>query len=787
MDRRVLEKLEFPRIREKLGRLAASSLGRELAHALEPVADLELILQRQQETTEARSILRSFSRVPLEGITNIRPALRKARIGSSLEPRELLAVADVLAAGEGLQKFFAPLGEESPLLQRYTKEIQNFPGLEKRIREAIVSEEELADRASEELYRLRRQIASTNNRIKERLDNIVRSTTMQKYLQEPIVTIRENRYVIPVKQEFRNQVPGIVHDQSGSGATLFIEPMAVVELNNRLREYQAAERREVERILAELSQAVAQVADEISNNLSILARLDFALAKARYSLEVDGVEPRFNEEGYVDIPRARHPLLEGDVVPVDLYLGREFHILVITGPNTGGKTVTLKTLGLMAVMAQAGLHIPAAPGAEMAVFDQVFVDIGDEQSIEQSLSTFSGHMKNIIDILKGCTSRSLVLLDELGAGTDPTEGAALGMAILHYLHAQETRVVATTHYSELKTFAYKYPRVENASVEFDVKTLQPTYNLLIGVPGSSNAFAIAQRLGLPEEVIETARNFLSTEAVRVEDLIRSLEEDKVKAFHDRTEAERVRYRLEGLKERYEREVARLEEQRRETLTKARQEALLIVNRARREAEAILAELRKEAKSIVERERTLAAQEARQGLARLREELEEEIEELLPQESREAPRDLKPGEAVLITHLNQKGYVLEPPEGNQVQVQVGLMKVTVELDQLQRVASEGPASAKSGTGRLYRAKAREVAAELDLRGLTADEALYQVEKYLDDAYLAGLDQVYLIHGKGTGVLRKAVQDLLAQHPHIETFRLGGYREGGTGVTVAKLTK
>ena len=782
-----MEKLEFPRIREKLGRLAASSLGRELALALEPAVDLELIRQRQQETTEARNILRSFSLIPLEGISNIRPALRKARLGSSLEPRELLAVADVLAAGRRLQNFFSSLGEESPLLQKYASEIQNFPALEDRIRAAIVSEEELADRASEELYRIRRQIASLNNRVKERLDSIVRSSTMQKYLQEPIVTIRENRYVIPVKQEYRNQVPGIVHDQSGSGATLFIEPMAVVELNNRLREYQAAEKREVERILAELSQAVAQVAEEVNNNLSILARLDFAFAKGRYSLEVDGVEPRFNQEGYIDIPRARHPLLEGEVVPIDLYLGRDFHILVITGPNTGGKTVTLKTLGLMAVMAQAGLHLPAATGAETTVFDQVFVDIGDEQSIEQSLSTFSGHMKNIIDILKRCTSRSLVLLDELGAGTDPTEGAALGMAILHYLHARETRVVATPHYSELKTFAYKYPRVENASVEFDVETLQPTYNLLIGVPGSSNAFAIAQRLGLPEEVIETARAFLSKEAVRVEDLIRSLEEDRVKAFHDRTEAERMRNRLESLQERYEREVARLEEQRRQTLAKARQEALLLVNRARREAETILAELRKESKHLLDRERTLLAQEARKGLEKLREELEEEIQELLPEENREIPRDLKPGEAVLITHLNQKGYVLEPPEGKQVLVQVGLMKVTVDLDQLRRVDPEAEAASRSGTGRLYRTKAREVSAELDLRGLTTDEALYQVEKYLDDAYLAGLDQVYLIHGKGTGALRKAVQDLLARHPHVENFRLGGYREGGTGVTVARLTK
>ena len=787
MDKRVLEKLEFPRIKERLGQLTSSSLGRELALALGPAFDLEVIAHRQQETTEARSILRNFEQVPLGGISDIRPALGKVKMGGSMDLRELLATADVLTAGRLLQEFLKTTGDISPLLREYGAEIQVFRRLEKRIREAVVSEEELSDRASEELFRIRRQISINSNRIRERLDSLVRSPLMQRYLQEPIVTIRGNRYVLPVKQEHQNMVDGIVHDQSGSGATLFIEPMAVVQLNNRLRELQAAEREEVERILAELSQAVAQVEEKLRDNLNLLARLDFAFAKARYSLELDAVEPRFNQEGYIDLRRARHPLLKGEVVPIDFYLGRDFHILVITGPNTGGKTVTLKTVGLLAVMAQAGLHLPAAPETETSIFDQVFADIGDEQSIEQSLSTFSGHMKNIIGILRGCTPHSLVLLDELGAGTDPTEGAALGMAILHYLHQREIRVVATTHSSELKTFAYKYPQVENASVEFNVETLQPTYNLLIGVPGSSNAFAIARRLGLPGEVVDLAGDFLSKEDIRVEDLIRSLEEDRVKAFHDRAQAERARDRFESLEERYKRETTRLEKERSEALAKARQEALVIVNRARREAENILADLRRETRGILEREHTLTAQKARGDLDDLRGDLENELEELLPPSPGEAPRDLKPGETILLTHLNKKGYVLEPPTDNQVQVQVGVMKVTVELDQVRRVAPEAAAAPKTGLGRLYSTKAREVAKELDLRGLTVDEAIYQVEKYLDDAYLAGLDEVYLIHGKGTGALRKAVQDLLHNYPHIQSHRLGGYREGGTGVTVVKLKK
>ena len=786
MDKRVLAKIEFPQIKERLAQLTASSLGRELALSLQPALDPEVIARSQQETTEASSILRDFEEVPLGGISDIRPALNKVRIGGSMNLGELLATVDVLAAGRRLQEFLKNTGDTCPLLQGYGAEIKVFKSLEKRIREAVISEEELSDRASEKLFRLRRQISTTANRIRERLDNMVRSPLMQRYLQEPLVTIRANRYVLPVKQEYQNQVNGIVHDQSGSGATLFIEPMAVVQLNNNLREFKAAEKEEVERILAQLSQALAQVEEEVQNNLTLLARLDFAFAKGRYSRMLNAVEPRFNKEGYIDLRRARHPLLEGQVVPIDFYLGRDFHILIITGPNTGGKTVTLKTVGLLAVMAQAGLHLPAAPGTETSIFDQVFADIGDEQSIEQSLSTFSGHMKNIIGILKDCTPRSLVLLDELGAGTDPTEGAALGMAVLHYLHERKTRVVATTHYSELKTFAYKYPRVENASVEFDVETLQPTYNLLIGVPGSSNAFAIARRLGLPGEIVDIAGDFLSKEDVRVEDLIRSLEADRVKAFHDRTQAERARDHFESLEEKYEQETARLQRERREALTKARQEALVIVNRARREAELILADLRKKTGRILERERTLTAQEARGNLDDLRAELEDELEELLPPSRGEAPQDLKAGETVLLTHLNKKGYVLQPPADNQVQVQVGLLKVTVELDQVQRVAAETAPTPKTGLGQIYRSKAQEVAKELDLRGLTVDEATYQVEKYLDDAYLAGLEQVYLIHGKGTGALRKAIQDLLHSYP-IPNPTAWGYREGGSGVTVVQLKK
>jgi DNA mismatch repair protein MutS2 len=786
MEKRVLEKIGFDRIKELLSGLTACGLGRELVNDLEPVQDEMLIRRLQQETSEARQLWRLFPQIPLGGLSDVRPLLKRAKIGASLDPGELLAVADTLAAGKRLREFMLTVGETAPLLQSYAREIRSLGQLERRIKNAITDEGEVADGASEKLYRLRRQIKSTGNQVRERLDAMIRSSTLQKYLQEPIVTVRGDRYVVPVKQEYRNQVPGIVHDQSASGATLFIEPMQVVQLNNRLRECKIEEQREVERILAELSQAVAEVHEDIEANLNALGRLDFSFAKGRFSLQLDGIEPRFNREGYIDIRRGRHPLLGENVVPIDVHLGREFHILVITGPNTGGKTVTLKTIGLLAVMAQTGLHIPAGAGSETTIFDQVLVDIGDEQSIEQSLSTFSGHMKNIIKILRKCTDRSLVLLDELGAGTDPTEGAALGMAILHYLYNRGTRVVATTHYSELKTFAYSFNGVENASVEFNAETLQPTYNLLIGIPGRSNAFDIAMGLGLPEEIVVRAKEFMSKENLRVEDLIRSLEADRVKAYHDRTKAERAREQSEKLQERYEEDIERLREERREIMIKARQDALAIVNRARREAERILEELKKEAKGILERERTLVSQETRQGLNRLRGELETQLAKLAPEEQGEVPQDLKPGESVFLTHLNQKGHVLEILTADQVLVQVGIMKVTVEPKQIRRIKQDVNREVqKTGVGRLASAKAIQISPELDLRGQTADEAIYQVEKYLDDAYLAGLDKVILIHGKGTGVLREAIQEFLAKHNNIRSYRLGHYREGGTGVTVVEL--
>jgi DNA mismatch repair protein MutS2 len=788
MDKRVLEKLEFTRVRELLSSLTACGLGRELAKGIVPLQDETLIKKAQQETTEAKSLLRDFSQIPLGGIHDVRKSLKRARLGAILDPGELLELAETLDAGGRLKEFLLTEGEDAPLLQSYAEEIRVLRELQRRINISITDNGEVADGASEKLFRLRRQIRDLNNRVRERLDGMIRSSHTQKYLQEPIVTMRGDRHVVPVKAEYRNQVPGIVHDQSASGVTLFIEPMAVLELNNRLRGYKVDELREIERILAELSGEVAGVAEEIGLTLAALGRLDLAFAKGSFSLRIEGIEPKFNKKGFLDFRRARHPLLEGDVVPIDVHLGRDFQVLVITGPNTGGKTVTLKTIGLLALMAQAGLHLPADAGTETTIFDQVLVDIGDEQSIEQNLSTFSGHLKNIIKLLEDSTANSLVLLDELGAGTDPTEGAALGMAILHHLYGKGSLVVATTHYSELKTFAYSHEGMENASVEFNSETLQPTYRLLIGIPGRSNAFDIAEGLGLSAAIVGKARNFISSENLRVEDLIKSLEEDRIRAQHDRTVAERTREELEGMQERYAVETSKLKKEQRELLVKARQEALFVVNQARREAEEIIADLKKNAKDLLERERSQVTQETRQRLHGLRSTLEKQIEGFSPPEAGEIPKDLKPGEDVYITHLNQKGYVLELISDEEVSVQVGIMKVTVDINQVRRVKSEEERQPENtGAGRLSRVKAQQIPPELDLRGQTADEAIYQVEKYLDDAYLAGLDKVVLIHGKGTGVLREVVGEFLAGHAGIRSFRLGNYREGGTGVTIVEFVE
>lgn len=806
MDEKSLEVLEFPKIRQRLAKLAGFAPGRELAEALEPSSDPLAVAFAQEETAEALALLWREGGLPWAGIHDLRPALRRAKLGAVLEPEELLGVADTVRGGVRIRRFLEERAERFPRLAGLGAALPSLPELVAELHRCLTEQGEVADAASPALGRLRAQARTLQNRLREKLDSLVTSPEVVRYLQEPLVTLRHDRFVIPVRREYKHLVPGVVHDQSASGATLFVEPLAVVELNNQLRQVTAAEEEEVRRILAELSERVAASASELAGAMEALGKLDFLLAKGKLAREMDGTAPRLNREGRLNLRRARHPLLTGAVVPIDVTLGEEFTTLVITGPNTGGKTVTLKTIGLLTLMAQAGLHVPAADGSELAVFAEVFADIGDEQSIEQNLSTFSAHLTNLVRILRLLSANNLVLLDELGAGTDPTEGAALAMALLDRLHRQGARTVATTHYPELKTFAYTRPGVENASVEFDVETLSPTYHLTVGIPGRSNAFEIASRLGLPEEIIAEARRLMNREATRFEDVLRAVAENRRSAEEHRRRAEEERRRLEALTAEYEDQLHRVQEERERLLTEARQEAEELLREARQTIDRLVGELRREAKERPDqREETvrqvrgeLAEQSERlsQGLGRDRSEPLGKAELLPPPSARRAP--LEEGTRVRIVRLDREGVVLSPPtSAGEILVQAGSLRMTLRPEDV--VALPPIAEATSGSHRgftsprpreenheqLARSKAAAVRSELDLRGLTVEEAWELVTKYLDDAVLAGLSHVRLIHGKGTGALRQGLRERLESHPGVAEYGYAAPAEGGDGVTIVRL--
>lgn len=786
MDPRTIRVLEYEKIRAMLVERAATNMGKEIAGEVEPVANFHQVKERQAETNEARAILRTGKSVPLGGIHDVRKALERSMRGAVLEPEEFLDIADTIRGGRRLKKFLLEIREDFPILAGWAGLIGGFSELEAEIRRCINERAEVADDASDALYRIRRQIKVIHGRIRDKLESMIRSPETVKLLQDPIVTVREDRYVIPVRQEYRSQVPGIVHDQSASGATLFVEPLAVVEMNNDLRQLGLQEKEEILKILQELSGRVREEGRELQSTLRALGHIDFVFAKGKLSQDMDAYGPELNDEGRLDIRRGRHPLLKGNVVPADVTLGKKFDTLVITGPNTGGKTVSLKTIGLLTLMTQAGLHIPAAIGTEMAVFDQIFCDLGDEQSIEQSLSTFSSHMTNIVKILDRANDRTLVLLDELGAGTDPTEGAALAMSILEFLHARGVKTVATTHYSELKTFAYTRPRVENASVEFDVETLRPTFRLLIGLPGRSNAFEISRRLGLNEEVIERAREFLTKDELKVESLIESIQANRQKLEEDRRAMESARIDSQRLRERYEAMMAQARAREQEIIAKAQAQAMQLLNQTRRESEAIISELKEAMRKEREVERNQAMHQVREKLRRAREEAESATRRPEVRPDTPPPENLRPGEPVIVLSLNQKGHVLsEPTADGQVMVQLGIMKVQVKVADVRRVEEEKAKPARTSAGQMAAVKAQTISPEVDLRGLTADEAIDRTDKYLDDAILAGLQQVRIIHGKGTGALRQAIREYLRVHRHVTAFRLGGVGEGGDGVTVVTL--
>lgn len=788
---KTLRTLEYHKVVEILLEKAESNLGKERIKGIEPLIDIEEIEYLQRQTEEAYSLLIKRGTPPLYGIHSVAPEVRRAEIGGSLTPGGLLRIADSLRVSRNLKTYIRETREDKdfnyPIIEGMINNLSSFKAIEDEINNAIISENEIADSASPALRSIRRQIVNKNEAVRDKLSSIVSSQSNKKYLQDSIVTMREGRYVIPVKSENKGNIPGLVHDMSGSGATLFIEPMAVVQLNNELRELELKEREEIERILMVLSNLVAEEAEAIANNQEILQELDFIFAKGKLALEMRATRPKLNQRGYINIKKGRHPLLKVDkIVPIDIYIGHDFTSLVITGPNTGGKTVTLKTVGLLTLMAQSGLHIPADFNSEIAVFNQIFADIGDEQSIEQSLSTFSSHMVNIVDILANVGYNSLILFDELGAGTDPTEGAALAMSILDHLLKLNVRTIATTHYSQLKLYALTTENVKNASVEFDIETLSPTYNLLIGVPGKSNAFEISKRLGLKEHIIDYARNLISKENVEFEDVLQAMEKDRLAIEANKIEAEKYRIEVEKLKEDLAREKEKTKESREKTLQKAKEEARNILKAAKEDADSIIEGL-KSLSIEIEKENNRKIQEARETLGtKLKEAEKKASPSIFNIKSRKPPKNLKVGETVEVITFNQKGVVLEEPDENQnVKVQVGIMKISTHISTLRRAESEEIRKVHGSTKNILSSKSRSVKAEIDLRGKNLDEAFLELDKYLDDAYMAGLKEISIIHGKGTGVLRDGIQGYLKSHRHVKARRLGKYGEGGDGVTIVEI--
>ena len=788
MDSAALRTLEYTKVIDRLVNLVATQRGRELAEALQPSSEYQTVESNLALTEDAVRVLRHAASIPFGGIRDLRQVLGRARVGGGLSGEELLAVGSTLRAVRLLKGFFAEYAEFIGGLEPWVQGLTVLRNSEFAIERSIDDNGTVKDDASEKLSQLRREIRVIQGRIKDKLDSILRSSQYKSYFQDALYTMRGDRYVIPIKQEYRHQFPGILHDQSASGATVFIEPMALVNMNNDLKGVISAEQVEVEKILLALSLQVAAAADPIEANCDILAQLDFVFAKARLAFEMHAVRPAVNIQGRVDLRQARHPLIAAvSVVPVDIRIGNEFNTLLITGPNTGGKTVALKTLGLLSLMMQSGLFVPAAADSTLAVFENIFADIGDEQSIEQSLSTFSGHMTNLVRILSQVTPSCLVLIDEIGAGTDPEEGTALAMAILEHLREQGIRTIATTHYGELKAFAYTQEGVENASVEFDIETLRPTYRLLIGVAGSSNAFAISQRLGLPKELVEKARIMAGGEHQKFETVLSVMEEHKRASEKERQEAAALRQESVRLRQIIEREKQSWEIKKKDAMIKARAEADELMRQTRLEAEAVIRDLKQHYS-------TSGASALQESVDSARRKIREKISELNPLEASETPvvfetdatAKVVKGSVVLVANLGQQGNVLSV-EGDSVVVQLGALKMTVARNQcrvLKRSEQKSLEPARKAR-QLSTEKMQPVSREIDIRGMNNEEASYVLEKYLDDAVLAGLDSVSIIHGKGTGALRKGVQTFLAAHPRVKGISIAEVNQGGTGVSVVKL--
>lgn len=790
MNQKTLNKLEYNKIIAILEEQASSMRGRQLCRKLKPMTDLERINTCQEQTSAAFTRIIKKGRLSLSDAFPVGESLKRLEIGGTLGSGELLRICKLLKTAARAKSYGRHDTQDdlADCLDVYFEQLEPLTPLTTEIERCIQGEDEISDDASSTLKSIRRSIGSLNDKVHSTLTNLVNGS-LRTYLQDPIITMRGDRYCVPVKAEYRNQVNGMIHDQSSTGSTLFIEPMAVVRLNNDLKELYAKEQEEIQVILARLSEDTALYIEEIRNNYKLLTDLDFIFAKGALALSMNASRPVLNQEGRIRIREGRHPLLDPrKVVPISVTLGEDFTLLIITGPNTGGKTVSLKTVGLFTLMGQAGLHIPAGDRSELAIFRQVYADIGDEQSIEQSLSTFSSHMTNIVSFLQEVDENSLVLFDELGAGTDPTEGAALAIAILSYLHKRNIRTMATTHYSELKVYALSTPGVENACCEFDVESLKPTYRLLIGIPGKSNAFAISGKLGLPDYIIEDAKQHLTEQDASFEDLLTDLESSKRTIEKEREAIETYKREVEALKNQAKQKQAKIEEQRERILKEANEKAGTILREAKELADETIRNFQKFGKEGI------SAAEMEKERARLRQKLKETSSSgtMTVKKPKKAykPSDFKLGESVKVLSMNLTGTVSSLPDsrGN-LTVQMGILRSQVNISDLEIIEEPASYSVKSmkrtSKGKLKMSKTLSVSPEINLLGKTVDEAVSELDKYLDDAILSHLSTVRVVHGKGTGALRKGIHEFLRRQKHVKSYRLGEFGEGDAGVTIVEL--
>ncbi|MBP1927227.1 DNA mismatch repair protein MutS2 [Sedimentibacter acidaminivorans] len=780
--------LEFNKIIESVESFAETETGKKEVRKLDISSDIERVNYLQNQTKEALSIIIEKGSPPLGGISDVRDYVKRGAVGGIISQRGLLNCADTLRAARLMKNYVLLNNKEErkyEILEELCQTIYSNKDIEDKIYSIIISEEEIADDASSELKRIRRAIQIKNSAIKNKINSIVNSSTTQKYLQESIVTMRNDRYVVPVKKEYRSMIKGIMHDQSSTGSTIYIEPIAIVEMNNEVSNLKIEEKKEVERILLELSLMIGDIEREMIDNQQLLTQLDFIFAKGKYAISINAIEPKINDKGYIRIKNGRHPLIDSNVVvPINVWLGDEFTTLIITGPNTGGKTVAIKTIGLFSLMGMSGLHIPAEYGTEISLFSGVFADIGDEQSIEQSLSTFSSHMTNIVKIMKEVDDKSLVLFDELGAGTDPTEGAALAISILDKLHDRKIITAATTHYSELKLHALTTDGVCNGSVEFNVETLSPTYKLLIGVPGKSNAFEISKKLGLDESIIQKAKSTIETEKVEFEDALNQIEKNRIYIEEKKSEIDRLSSESQKKHADFIAKERKALEKSEKLINEANYEARKIVEQTKRETAEIIKELKK-LNLEMNKDKSRRVNELRQNLNNKTKVLEENpyTEQIFEEETYDTTTPLKKGDAVNVKSLNQKGYVLSDEDDSQnVMVQIGIMKTKVKKSDLIKIKSDDEKNYNAKTSRIIKLKTTSISSTIDVRGENLEEALMEIDKYLDDAFMSNLNEIQIIHGKGMGILREGITQFLKKNKHVKDFRLGNFNEGGDGVTI-----